>query len=167
MTGVDIFEVARITPAGADAVFGLVAMAHPDVTPEGWATFLHENSQDGARPRGIFALRDARGMPHALFTFRVTQSIAGTAALEIAELAMLRLPGTHLVDALLAEGASAVSKDVATKAYAEAQKILVDDVALNWLYEMQNVTINRKKVKNLVNTGIGLNQYMDEVWISK
>lgn len=71
------------------------------------------------------------------------------------------------VDALLAEGASAVSKDVATKAYAEAQKILVDDVALNWLYEMQNVTINRKKVKNLVNTGIGLNQYMDEVWISK
>lgn len=101
MTGVDIFEVARITPAGADAVFGLVAMAHPDVTPEGWAAFLRENSQDGARPRGTFALRDARGMPHALFTFRVTQSIAGTAALEISELAMLRLPGTHLVDALL------------------------------------------------------------------
>jgi peptide/nickel transport system substrate-binding protein len=71
------------------------------------------------------------------------------------------------VDALFAEGASAVSKDVATKAYTEAQKILVDDVALSWLYEMQNVTINRKKVKNLVNTGIGLNQYMDEVWISK
>ena len=101
MTGVDIFEIVRIAPTGADAVFGLVAMAHPDVTPEAWAAFLRENSQDGARPRGVFALRDARGVAHALFTFRVAQTISGSAALEISELAMLRLPGTHLVDALL------------------------------------------------------------------
>ena len=47
------------------------------------------------------------------------------------------------------------------------RRFLVDDVALGWLYEMQNVTISRKKVKNLVRTGIGLNESMDEVWISK
>jgi peptide/nickel transport system substrate-binding protein len=71
------------------------------------------------------------------------------------------------VDELFATAAGAVSKDVATRAYTEAQKVLVDDVALGWLYEMQNVTINRKKVKNLVRTGIGLNESMDEAWISK
>ena len=101
MTGDDIFEVARIAPTGADTVFSLVAMLHPEVTPEGWAEFVRDNSQDGARPRGVFALRDARAMPHAVFTFRVAQTIAGGTALEISELAMLRLPGTSLVDALL------------------------------------------------------------------
>ena len=101
MTGDEIFEVARIAPASADTVFSLVAMLHPEVTPDGWAAFVRDNSQDGARPRGVFALRDARAMPHAVFTFRVAQTIAGGTALEISELAMLRLPGTHLVDALL------------------------------------------------------------------
>jgi peptide/nickel transport system substrate-binding protein len=71
------------------------------------------------------------------------------------------------VDELFAIAAGAVSNDVAAKAYSEAQKIIVDEVALGWLYEMQNVTINRKKVKNLVRTGIGLNESMDEVWVSK
>ena len=101
MIGDDIFEVARIVPAGADTVFSLVAMLHPEVTPAGWAAFVRDNSQDGARPHGVFALRDARAMPHAVFTFRVAQTIAGGTALEISELAMLRLPGTCLVDALL------------------------------------------------------------------
>lgn len=71
------------------------------------------------------------------------------------------------VDELFAEAAGAVSEDVAAKAYAEVQKILVDDVALGWLYEMHNVTIHRNNIKNLVTTGIGLNHYMDEVWIAK
>src|SRR6218665_2979994 len=80
VTGDDIFEVARIAPAGADTVFSLVAMLHPEVTPEGWAEFVRDHSQDGARPRGVFALRDARALPHAVFTFRVAQTIAGGAA---------------------------------------------------------------------------------------
>ncbi|MCQ6507966.1 hypothetical protein NPM20_24475, partial [Vibrio parahaemolyticus] len=60
-----------------------------------------DHSQDGAQPSGVFALRDARGMPHALFGFRVARTIAGGTTLEISEIAMMRLPGTCLVDALL------------------------------------------------------------------
>ena len=101
MAGDDLFEVARIAPSGADSVYALVSMLHPDVTPDGWAAFVREHSQDGAKPCGVFALRDGRSMPHGLFTFAVTQGIDGGATLEISELAMLRLPGTHLVDALL------------------------------------------------------------------
>lgn len=99
--GDDIFEVARILPGSADTVYGLVALLHPEVTPDGWAAFLRDNSQDGAQPRGVFALRDARGMPHALFGFRIARTIAGGTTLEISEIAMMRLPGTCLVDALL------------------------------------------------------------------
>lgn len=97
----DIFEVARIVPDSADTVHGLVALLHPDVTPDDWAAFVRDHSQDGAQPSGIFALRDARHMPHALFGFRVARTIAGGTTLEISEIAMLRLPGTCLVDALL------------------------------------------------------------------
>ena len=99
--GDDIFEVARILPGSADTVYGLVALLHPEVTPDGWAAFLRDNSQDGAQPSGVFALRDARRMPHALFGFRIARTIAGGTTLEISEIAMLRLPGTCLVDALL------------------------------------------------------------------
>lgn len=101
MMGDDIFEVARIVPGSADTVYGLVALLHPDVTQDGWAAFVRDHSQDGAQPRGVFALRDARRMPHALFGFRVARTIGGATALEISEIAMLRLPGTCLVDALL------------------------------------------------------------------
>ncbi|MCO5090694.1 hypothetical protein [Bosea sp. (in: a-proteobacteria)] len=101
MTGDDIFQVARIAPAGADTVYGLVAMLHPEVTPEGWAAFVRGNSQDGTQPRGVFALSDARAVPHAVFAFRVAPTLEGGTALEISELAMLRLPGTCLVHALL------------------------------------------------------------------
>ncbi|MDF1585534.1 ABC transporter substrate-binding protein [Marinimicrococcus flavescens] len=71
------------------------------------------------------------------------------------------------VDELLLAGASAVSAEDAAKAYAEAQKILTEEVALGWLYEMHNVTISREKVRNLVTTGIGLNEAMDEVWLAQ
>lgn len=101
MTGDDIFEVARIVPSSADTVYGLVALLHPDVTPDTWAAFVRDHSQDGTQPRGVFALRDARGVAHAVFGFRVGSTIEGGTTLEISEIAMLRLPGTHLVDALM------------------------------------------------------------------
>lgn len=71
------------------------------------------------------------------------------------------------VDALLNKGADAVAEKDAAAAYSEAQKILAEDVPLLWLFDMQNTTISRSKVRNLVRTGIGLNEPMDDVWIAK
>lgn len=70
-------------------------------------------------------------------------------------------------DELFMAGASAVTTEEAAKAYAEMQKVVTDDAPLGWLFELQNVTVNRSKVKNLVKTGIGLNEAMDDVWIAK
>ena len=71
------------------------------------------------------------------------------------------------VDQLFAEAASSTDPDEVAAKYAEVQQILVDDVAMAWLFDMQNVTLWRPNVHNLIRTGIGLNESMDEVWVSE
>lgn len=71
------------------------------------------------------------------------------------------------VDELFSKAASAVNPNDAAAAYSEAQKLLADDVPLLWMFDMVNTTVYRDKVQNLVRTGIGLNEPMDEVWIQK
>lgn len=71
------------------------------------------------------------------------------------------------VDELFLAAAGAVDPQLAAEAYGEAQMILTDEVALGWLFEMRNVTIMRDDVRNLVRTGIGVNEAMDEVWLDR
>lgn len=71
------------------------------------------------------------------------------------------------VDELFDEGADAVNQEDAARAYSAVQEILAEDVPLLWMFDMQNTTIYRDKVKNLVRTAIGLNEPMDEVWIAQ
>lgn len=72
-----------------------------------------------------------------------------------------------VVDQLFNKGADATTEKDAAAAFSEAQKVLAEDVPLLWLFDMQNTTIYRSKVKNPVRTGIGLNEPMDDVWIAK
>lgn len=69
------------------------------------------------------------------------------------------------VDRLFAEAAGAVTEEDAAKAYAEVQRVLVEEVPLGWLVELQYTTIWRDKVHDLVRTGIGLNEGMGPVSI--
>jgi len=96
-----VFQVARIQPGGADRAYGLVALLYPSVSADDWAAFVRHHSRDGATPAGVFALQDVRGLAHALFCFAIARSIGGELTLEISEIAMLRLPGTGLVETLL------------------------------------------------------------------
>jgi len=71
------------------------------------------------------------------------------------------------VDRLLGAAPLLKSEDARQRMYSEAQRILVDDVAVGYLIEMQYATLYRSKVRNLVTTGIGLNESLDNVWIAK
>ncbi|MGU3576545.1 ABC transporter substrate-binding protein [Brucellaceae bacterium C25G] len=71
------------------------------------------------------------------------------------------------VDELFNQAADAVDQKDAAKAYKEVQEILADEVPLLWIFDMQNTTIYRDKVKNLVRSAIGLNEPMDDVWIAQ
>ena len=51
--------------------------------------------------------------------------------------------------------------------YEKAQKILVEDVPVAWMLELQFPTIMRCKVKNLITTGIGVNDGFKDAWLDK
>lgn len=71
------------------------------------------------------------------------------------------------VDALFDKGAGTVDPAERKAAYDEVQKILVDDVPNAWLLDMGMPTISRCSVKDLVTTGIGLNDGFKNAWIQK
>ncbi|WP_243457672.1 ABC transporter substrate-binding protein [Ottowia testudinis] len=71
------------------------------------------------------------------------------------------------VDELFTTAAAARQPDLRQKLYSELQQILVQDVALGYLFELEYATLSRGNVKNLVTTGIGLNESFDSVYIQK
>ena len=71
------------------------------------------------------------------------------------------------VDKLFAEGAVATPDSKRKEIYDAVQKILVEDVPVAWLLELQFPTIMNCKVKNLITTGIGVNDGFRDAWIDK
>ncbi|MBV0893312.1 ABC transporter substrate-binding protein [Paracoccus sp. Z118] len=71
------------------------------------------------------------------------------------------------VDALFRKAADALTEDEARAAYSQVQQILADEVPVLWMFDMLNTTIYRDKIHNLIRTGIGLNEPMDDVWIAQ
>ena len=71
------------------------------------------------------------------------------------------------VDRLFETAPLVQNADERQRMYTEVQRILVDDVATGNLIEMQFATVYRNKIRNLVTTGIGLNETFDNVWIAK
>lgn len=70
-------------------------------------------------------------------------------------------------DELLIKAASSVDQNERAKLYAEFQKITFEEVANGFLAELQFATLYRSNIKNLVKTGIGLNETLDDAWIEK
>lgn len=71
------------------------------------------------------------------------------------------------VDELFANAAAAQKPELRQRLYSQAQEILVGEVALGYLFELEFATLYRKNVKNLVKTGIGLNETFDDVSVEK
>ncbi|KAF1044544.1 ABC transporter substrate-binding protein [Xylophilus sp.] len=68
-------------------------------------------------------------------------------------------------DALWAEGGRSIDPAKRQQAYSAVQRIIANDVAVANLFEIENPTLYRSQVKNLVTTGIGLNESFDAVSI--
>jgi peptide/nickel transport system substrate-binding protein len=71
------------------------------------------------------------------------------------------------VDEAFNKGAGEADTAARQAAYSAAQKIIADDVALGYMFEMQYTTLSRGAVKNLPTTAIGLNDTMAETYIQK
>ncbi|GAA4334385.1 ABC transporter substrate-binding protein [Variovorax defluvii] len=70
-------------------------------------------------------------------------------------------------DALWDKAASTTSVEERQRLYSEIQKILVSDVANGFLFELENPTLYRGNVQNLVKTAIGLHDTFADVYIQK
>lgn len=71
------------------------------------------------------------------------------------------------VDALFDKGAGTINLEERAAAYTEVQKKMVEDVPNAWLMDMSFPTITRCNVKDLVTTGIGLNDGFKNAYIEK
>lgn len=71
------------------------------------------------------------------------------------------------VDELFTTAAAARTPELRQKLYSEVQAILMNEVANGVLFEIEYATFYPKNVKNLVKTGIGLNETFDDVYFDK
>ena len=71
------------------------------------------------------------------------------------------------VDALLIQAEHEQNREQRAKLYAEVQKTLSQDLPILWTHQMVMPTVYRAKVKNLISTGLGMNESFSDVWIDK
>lgn len=71
------------------------------------------------------------------------------------------------LDAKWAAAAIANGAEARQALYDEIQKEVVDDAPVAWLLELEFPTIYRCEVKNLVTTGIGVNDGLRDAWIEQ
>jgi len=70
-------------------------------------------------------------------------------------------------DELLTKGDTATTLEERQKYYSEAQRLLVDEVANGYLFEIINPTIYRSDIKNLIKSAVGVSDSFDDVYIEK
>jgi peptide/nickel transport system substrate-binding protein len=71
------------------------------------------------------------------------------------------------VDELFRRAAVEIDEGKRKQLYSEAQKILVDDVAVAWLVELVWPTVYNKKLNNVVIDSSGPNSTFAETWIAR
>ncbi|BDG72788.1 ABC transporter substrate-binding protein [Roseomonas fluvialis] len=70
------------------------------------------------------------------------------------------------VDALFQTARTAAAAADRQRAFSEVQRILVEDVPQIWLMELAFPTINDRRVRNLITTGLGVHTSFDDVFIA-
>ncbi|MDX5377237.1 MAG: ABC transporter substrate-binding protein [Halomonas sp.] len=71
------------------------------------------------------------------------------------------------IDELFDQAATAYPESAREEYYHEAQEILHEDVPVGWLLELGFPTIYRCDVKNLVTSGVGINDAFRDAWLDR
>lgn len=69
------------------------------------------------------------------------------------------------IDALLNQAQHEPRRAERAKLYSQVQKTLSEDLPILWTHQMVMPTVYRTRVKNLVSTGLGMNENFADVWI--
>jgi hypothetical protein len=95
------FQALPIDDQRAAAAYPLVYLHDASITTEQWLSFVRRHRHDTAES-GLIAIRDCRGMVHALFRYRVDSDLRVQRRLCITDLIVAHLPGAEIDDAVAA-----------------------------------------------------------------
>jgi hypothetical protein len=96
------FQALPMTWASARAAYPLVYLHDASVTLEKWLHFVRRRCRATSGRSGLMAIRDCRGIVHALFSYRVDFDLRTRKRLCIANLIVAHLPGSQIDHAVVA-----------------------------------------------------------------
>lgn len=102
------FQALPMDRQRASAAYPLVYMHDSSITLQKWLRFVGQRCRAGSGRAGLIAIRDCRGIFHALFSYRVDSDLRIRRRLCIGNLIVAHLPGSQ-IDAAVAASAESVS----------------------------------------------------------
>jgi hypothetical protein len=96
------FQAIPLDLECASAAYPLVRLHDAGITLEKWLRFVRRRGRTASGRTGITAIRDCRGIIHALFSYRVDIDLRARKRLCIGHLIVAHLPGSRIDDAVTA-----------------------------------------------------------------
>jgi hypothetical protein len=122
------FHALPIDLQRASVAYPLVSLHDASITTEQWQRFVRQRCLAVAGESGVIAIRDCRGIVHALFSYRVDNDMRLRRRLCITDLFVAHLPGSD-IDAAVAASARNVSAELDCQAITIEQPFRPDVVA--------------------------------------
>ncbi|UGY12188.1 hypothetical protein [Bradyrhizobium septentrionale] len=94
------FQALPIDHQDAIAAYPLVFMHDASITTEQWLRFVRRRSRSSSPETGLIAIRDRRGVIHAVFSYRIDSDLRVRRRLSISDLIVAHLPGSRIDDAV-------------------------------------------------------------------
>ena len=86
----------------AAAAYPLVRLHDASVTLDKWRRFARRHGGSACKRAGLIAIRDCRGIVHALFSYRVDLDLHNRRRLCVTNLIVAHVPGSQIDDAVAA-----------------------------------------------------------------
>lgn len=94
------FQAHPLTWEGARTAYPLVCLHDTSISLETWLRFVRRRCRGASGRSGLIAIRDSRGIVHALFSYRVDLDLRSRKRLCLAHLIVAHLPGSQIDDAV-------------------------------------------------------------------
>ncbi len=96
----DQFQALRIDPASAGAAYPLIRLHDAGISLQKWRVFARRRCRSRSGRSGLIAIRDVRGIVHAVFSYRTDIDLRARKRLCISHLIVAHLPGSGIDDAV-------------------------------------------------------------------
>jgi hypothetical protein len=104
------FQALTIDQASASAAYPLVRLHDAGITLQKWLVFARRRCRATSDRSGLMAIRDCRGIIHAVFSYRTDIDLRTRRRLCISNLIVAHLPGSGIDDAVAASTARIAAK---------------------------------------------------------